>query len=188
MEIGASCKTRGLKIPCGPTMGTRAPSRTKPFSSVARGRTSPWIRVWSSSQANAAARTRASDVRSKAISAPKPRLEVPPEQLYVWVITLTAWQLYGLAIEGIIGATILEICLEFLTHVKLAVRADRNVAHVEQPMDVTPKQEAVWNLVRPVLRVWPDMRCLKDGQRVFHGDRACAAIRFGHSQAKYPLS
>jgi hypothetical protein len=42
IDRGTSRSTLGLKIPCGPTNGTRFPSRMNPRARMSRGRTSPY--------------------------------------------------------------------------------------------------------------------------------------------------
>jgi hypothetical protein len=45
IDSGASVIIRGLKIPCGPSNGTRSPSSTKPSASTDRGSTSPMTSI-----------------------------------------------------------------------------------------------------------------------------------------------
>jgi hypothetical protein len=42
MERGTSSRTRGLKMPCGPTRGILISSRKKPWASAALNNTSPY--------------------------------------------------------------------------------------------------------------------------------------------------
>ena len=67
--------------------------------------------------------------------------------------------------------TIVIVLFETLTdHEPVAIRVDRDIAGIEQLVDVGPQEDTVGNVVR--VRVGPldDMRGFKDGQRVLPAD------------------
>ena len=57
MLSGISGSTAGLRIPWGPSNGTRWPSCVKPAWRIPHGSTSPWIATCSSRNEKAASRT-----------------------------------------------------------------------------------------------------------------------------------
>lgn len=64
------------------------------------------------------------------------------------------------------------------------VRGDRDIAGIEQAMDVSPEQQAVAGLVVTTVAVWADVCGLERWQGALLADGAAAFINIGYHHAQ----
>src|SRR5262245_15642878 len=140
MLRGTSGRIAGLKIPCGPRIGTRWPSNSRPAARIARGKTSPWSSNCFSRNSKAAARPRA----SRSGLATEHRLVMPVQELGVGLIQTPGRQHHEmLAMVLVVVTAILELLLDPRAHFDTALRRHRDVSTVEEDMQVGPQQQSV---------------------------------------------
>src|SRR5581483_11491885 len=115
-------------------------------------------------------------------------LHVPAQELRGRLFVLCSRQ-YGTrrTVISVVLAPVLVLLLDSTAHLDLESFVDRDIALVEQNMQIGPKEQSVRDEVRARLGVGLDMRGLEDRQRALAGDGATPAIRLGDQDPECPL-
>src|SRR5579883_2746654 len=93
-----------------------------------------------------------------------------------------------MAVHRVVMTAILEVVFEPPADLEATLIADRDIAKVEQAMNVGPEQKAVRDVVRAAVCVRPDMGGIQDRQGPLAGDRAAALVYIRHRDAECPLA
>ena len=113
---------------------------------------------------------------------------MPAQEFGVGTIPRVAWHIHRLPVERIVGVAVVILipksAADFCPH----VRRDREVAFVEQPVQVRSEENAVANLVRTALAERKDVTGLEDRQRMLTGDRAAPVVGVSDSNAERLLA
>src|SRR4051794_27532090 len=88
----------------------------------------------------------------------------------------------------VIMPAIVEIVLEPATDLEAPVGSNRYIPEIEQPMDVSSKQEAIGRDVLAPGCVRPDVSRIEDGQRLLAAHSAAAVVVVHHGEPKGALS
>ncbi len=92
-----------------------------------------------------------------------------------------------MAVEGVVIAPILEFRPNAAADLNHVVIGDRQVAQVEEVVQVGTQQEAVVDLVRAVFRIALVVRGLQSGKRALTGHGAAPLVGVGDQEPKCPL-
>lgn len=93
-----------------------------------------------------------------------------------------------LPMKWIIGAAVFEFLAKASADLNPIIGCNSDVATIKEPMDVTPQQEAVKDLMRAALSVRLYMSSLKRRERVFFRDCTGSVIGVCNSNFKGPLT
>src|SRR5688572_13351849 len=91
-------------------------------------------------------------------------------------------------VERIVRSAVSIVLLEPRTDLEPVLRCNRDVALIEEPVQVGPKQNAIADIVGTMLRVRLDVRSLQSGQRMLLCDRTRPRVRIHHGDTEDSLA
>lgn len=91
------------------------------------------------------------------------------------------------AVHGVILAPVLEFLADAPAHLETPVRRHRDIAAIEQLVNIAAEQKAVADFVRAALAVGADMGRFQGRQRPLAGDGAAAIVGIGDGNAERSL-
>src|SRR5688572_16216424 len=91
-------------------------------------------------------------------------------------------------VERIVRSAVSIILLEPRTDLEPVLRRYRDVALIEEPVQVGPKQNAITDVVRTMLRVWLDVRSFQCRRRVLLRHSTRTRVRVDHGDTEDALA
>ena len=119
-------------------------------------------------------------------SSPETLLIVPRQRIPIRPILSPRWRHDLLAMQRIIVAPVFEFLADPFAHLKAQVGRDRDVAGIEQAVDVAPQQQAIARLVAAAVAIGADVGGLQRRKRPLLRDDAAALIDAVTSTRKAP--
>ena len=94
----------------------------------------------------------------------------------------------GFAVEWIIRPAVFEFFFEAAADLDLVFGRDRNIAAVEETMEIAPKEQAVVDGMRPAFVKGLDVCGFESRQGMFLCYRACTMVGIGNHDPESPLA
>ena len=92
-----------------------------------------------------------------------------------------------LPVENPVLHPVVEFFLDAVTDFKTMVGCDRDIPGIEKPVDVGPKEQAVFNFMGTAFAKGFNMGCLQGRKGLFPGNGATPLISVRHQHSEAPL-
>jgi len=115
-------------------------------------------------------------------------LVVPAQELRIRTVCHSSRQGDLPPVHRVVCLAVLPFPREPLAHHEAVIGGHRDVARVEQPVNVRPQQETVHDFMRSIGPVGPNVGGFQDRERMLAADRACAVVSACdcHAEATLP--